>query len=557
MLVGRSDLRSRPEIEIVSETATEQTSRLARDSFSVAQWTLFSRVSGFVRAAMVAAILGPSYLGNTFQATNTIPNLVFEFLTGSLLGTLLVPALVRHVDAHDARATKRVADNFLGLVLGGFGVMTIAGIASGPLIVKLLSLPVGSATVAHSQQHAGLILITLLMPQVLLYAIAGVGGAVMNAHGRFALAAAAPAFENAGVTATMLATAVIFGTGSSVGSVSTAELVLLGAGSTAAVAVHAAAQWWGAHRVGVTLVPRLGWRDAEVRALTRRIVPSLGYAGLNAFRQLAVMVIANAVPGGVVAFYLAQNFFYLPVQVGARPIALALLPRLARLFQAQRLQQFRAELTRGTAGICFLAIPAAIVYLVLARPLAEAVSFGQFAGPDGAPVLALALAGLAPGVLGEAGFVFATYVSYAQNDGHSPLVAMVWRTVISVAGMVAAPLLLSGRVVVLALAAAISVGDLVSAGQLGRRVQRRIPAAHGRLVPALARAFGASVLMVVPAYLIAIGLSALIPGSLRHIIGMLAGSIIGLTIYVAVQRAWRSPELDFLIKGLPRASRRR
>ncbi len=75
---------------------------------------------------------------------------------------------------------------------------------------------------------------------------------------------------------------------------------------------------------------------------------------------------------------------------------------------------------------------------------------------------------------GDSLLIFATYVSCAQNDGHSPLVAMVWRTVISVAGMVAAPLRLSGRVVVLALAAAISVGDLVGAGQLGRRVHRRL-----------------------------------------------------------------------------------
>ncbi|MGI8413878.1 MAG: lipid II flippase MurJ, partial [Solirubrobacteraceae bacterium] len=189
-------------MEIVSMTATEADPLLARHSLSVAQWTLFSRVTGFVRAAVIAAILGATYFGNTFQATNTIPNLVFEFLTGSLLTTLLVPALVRHVDTHDARATKRVADNFLGLALAGFGAITILGIASGPLLVKLLSLAAGSATVAPCPQHAGLILLALLLPPVPLSALAGIGGAVMNAHGGFGLAAAAPALEAVGVVAT-------------------------------------------------------------------------------------------------------------------------------------------------------------------------------------------------------------------------------------------------------------------------------------------------------------------------------------------------------------------
>ena len=516
---------------------------------------MFSRVSGFVRAAVVAAVLGPTYLGNTFQATNTLPNLVFEFLTGSLLGIVLVPALVRHVDAQDDQAKRRLAGNFLGLVLAGFAVVTILGIALGPLLVRLLSLPVASAAVARGQQHSGLILIALLMPQVVLYAIAGVGGAVMNAHGRFALSSAAPALENLGVIATMAATAAIYGAGVTVSSVTTGELLLLGLGTTGAVGLHALAQWWGAHRVGVTLLPRAGWRDPEVQALARRMVPSLGYAGLNAGRQFAVTVIANTVQGGVVAFYLAQNFFYLPVQVGARPVALALLPRLARLFQADRLHKFRAELIKGAARVYFLAIPAAVAYLVLARPLADAVSYGQFTGTHGAPVLALALAGLAPGVLGEAGFVFSTYGAYAQGDARSPFVAMAWRTLVSVALMIAAPLLLSGRTVVLALAVAISVGDLTSATHLARRVLRRLPATPDRIGPAVARSAAAAVAMALPAYLVAVGVPGLIAGRLRHIIAMLAASLVGAVAYVAVQRVWRSPELDFFIAGLPRRRR--
>ena len=71
---------------------------LARNSLAVVSWTMVSCIGGFVRVGVVAAVLGPTYLGNIFQATNTLPNLAYAALTGSLFSNLLVPPLVRRVD---------------------------------------------------------------------------------------------------------------------------------------------------------------------------------------------------------------------------------------------------------------------------------------------------------------------------------------------------------------------------------------------------------------------------------------------------------------------------
>src|SRR5215203_2283835 len=55
------------------------------DSLAGSVWTAVSRVSGFVRAAGIAAVLGATYLGNTFVALNSLPNLVYyQLLAGSL-----------------------------------------------------------------------------------------------------------------------------------------------------------------------------------------------------------------------------------------------------------------------------------------------------------------------------------------------------------------------------------------------------------------------------------------------------------------------------------------
>ena len=78
-------------------------------TLTVASWTVVSRVTGLVRIVVIAAVLGPTYLGNTFQAINQLPNLTYQALTGSVLSMMLVPRLVPHVDGADRGELRRVA----------------------------------------------------------------------------------------------------------------------------------------------------------------------------------------------------------------------------------------------------------------------------------------------------------------------------------------------------------------------------------------------------------------------------------------------------------------
>ena len=63
-----------------------------------------SRVSGVVRVLVVGAVLGPTHLGDAYQVTNTLPNLIwYGFLAGSLVPALLVPVLVRQIERRRRR----------------------------------------------------------------------------------------------------------------------------------------------------------------------------------------------------------------------------------------------------------------------------------------------------------------------------------------------------------------------------------------------------------------------------------------------------------------------
>lgn len=529
---------------------------LAGNSIAVAGWTLVSRVTGFLRVATVAAVLGPTFFGNTFQAINVLPNLTFEFLTGAVLVSLLVPPLVRCVDRGDRHAVERIAGGFLGVALLGFGLIAVLAVVAGPLLLRVLLLGVADPAVAEQQQRVGMVLVVLFAPQIILYGLAATGAAVMNAHDRFALAAAAPAFESLGVIITLVVYAFAYGTGPGLDA-GVAELLLLGLGTTAAVGLHAAAQLWGARRVGVRLVPRAGWRDPEVRQIIRRAVPSLGYGGLNALRTFGVLVVANRVPGGVVAFQLALNFFHLPVAVCARPVAVAVLPALSRLHHDGRMGRFRDELTRAVGLAAFLVVPAAAAYAALAFPLARAAAFGEMATPAGITMIAVSLGALAAGLLGEGAFVVATHASYARHNARTPLRSMALRTLVTLAGIVVAFTLVEGTAVLVVLGLALSAGNLASAWHLGRHLHRTLPPGQERVLPPLLRAGGAAGLMVVPALLVATTLPDVLGGRWQHAVAVLAAAAVGLITYIAVHKALRSPELAALQGGLPSALQRR
>jgi putative peptidoglycan lipid II flippase len=527
-------------------------SRLAGNSLAVASWTAVSRVTGFGRVAVTAAILGPTYLGNIYQATNVVPNYLYSALTGPLFAALLVPPLVRHIDAGDRRAQEDLVGSFLGLAVLAFTAVALLVVAAGPLLLRLLSIGVEDPVIGAAQRRTGWLLLLMLIPQVVLYAIAFTAEAVMNAHGRFALAAAAPAVENLGIIATLIAVAFVFGTNTSIQDVSMPQLWLLGVGTTAGVALHAALQCWGAWHVGVRLVPRMGWRNQEVQAIIRRAVPSLGYSGLNALRGFAPLVVANRVPGGVVAFELARNFAFLPVALGARPVAVAVLPELSRYFHQDRLQAFRDEFVRGVSLILFVAVPAAVAYAILATPLAEAITFGEMATGAGVTLIAVAISALAPSVLGESGFFIATNGSYARHDATSPFHAMLVRTGVVAVGLLVASLATHGVAVIAALGLFTSTADLLGACYLASRLRKGLPRTGERFTPSLLRSLTASLLMAGPTFLVATQLPAHLGGSWSEQAGMLAAVVTGLVIFVGLQWLWRSPELSILVSGLRR-----
>lgn len=531
--------------------AAQDAAATTRDSLTVAAGTALSRASGLVRVAVVAAVLGPTFLGNTYQFTNSVPNLIYYgLLGGSLVSSLLVPAMVAHLGRGDRRAAADVASGFLGTALVATLVVCPVAAAAVPFLLRVHR-PGTSEAVAQAQASAATWLIVLLIPQLACYAVIACCVAVMNAHRRFALAAAAPLVENVGSIVVLGIVAVVYGTGREVTEVGTGQLVTLGAGTTLAVASHAAVQLWGARRAAGALRPTAGWRDGEVRTVLRRAGVATMQAGMWSVQLLVMLVLANRVPGGVVAMLIAMNFFFLPIALGAAPVGLASLPRLAGHQAGERQADYDAGVLRALRLTVFVTAPAVAGYLVLAPLMSSIVAFGTMNSDYAVSLLTVAIGAVALGIVGNGVFMVATYASYARSDARAPLRAMAVQATLAVV-LMAVAIPVDGRNAILLLGLALSAASLTGAVLLVRRVctTRR------ELALAAARTAACSLVMAGPVWLTSRAVRALVPERGGQVAALAAAIAVGLLTYATAQRLSGAPELTWFSDALRRRSSR-
>ncbi|ART72457.1 hypothetical protein BTO20_31340 [Mycobacterium dioxanotrophicus] len=350
----------------------------ARSSATVAGWTLVSRVTGVGRVIVIGAVLGPTFLANTFVATNTIPNLAYLAIAGSVLSSVAVPAVVRIVTTAGIHGAAAVLGRLAGMLLAATGGVALLLVMAAPLIARLLTFGIADGPTRDRAAHLTVVMLVFVAPQVLFYMIATLGAAAQQARGSFALAAAAPAVENLGVMATVGAAGVLYATGIEMDDAPLGLSILLCVGSTASVGIHMALQLWGAARVGLPIRPCLRrWADPATADIARRIRQLVVVAACPYLTYFGLLALAGSVPGGVLILQIAYTVYTVPVALGARAVSTAVLPGLSEAADREDRKMFNKKVTEGIA-YAFAASLAPLIFLAaFAVPIADILANGR------------------------------------------------------------------------------------------------------------------------------------------------------------------------------------
>ena len=411
--------------------ARTESAAIVSASAVMAAGTLLSRVTGFVRAAMIAAALGIHLHADQFTVANTIPTMLYILLAGGVFNTVLVPQLVRAMQ-RDSDGGAAYVNRILTLSALALAVATAAAVAGAPWLMRIFLEPEWFTPALASQLESLIDLSRFCLLQIFFYGMFVLLGQVLNARGRFGPMMWAPIANNAVAIAVLALYLIWYGSQDGTGAYTSEQELLLGLGSTLGIVVQTAVLVPYLRAAGVRARPRFDFLHTGLGRTLRLgmwtvlfvVVNQIAYAVVV---RLATNGSAQAVTAGVSnasGYTVYSNAFLLvmvPHSVITVSLTTATLPLISRLAADGRLADVGAELARSLRVCLSAVVPIALGVAALAAPIA-AVVFGWGAATGDTAPLGLTLAAFAPGLV-----LYTVHYSvlrgfYAIEDTRTPFV---------------------------------------------------------------------------------------------------------------------------------------
>jgi putative peptidoglycan lipid II flippase len=337
---------------------------MLRGVITVGGWTMASRVLGFLRDMLIAALAGAGPVADAFFVALRVPNLFRRLFGEGAFNAAFVPEFSGILATEGQDHARQFAQEAIAVMAFWLLLLTVLGEIFMPQVMAVLA--PGFAEVPGKMELT-VALARITFPYVLLICLAALLSGVLNGLDRFAAAAAAPLVFNCVSIAAMLAlTPYVPTVGHS-----------LAWGVTVSGVLQLALLGWAVRRAGMALHiprPRL---TPRMRALLRRMGPGLIGAGVTQLNlAVDVVIVSFLPPGSASLLYYADRVNQLPLGVIGTAVGTALLPLLSRQARGGQASEAVATLNRAIELSLVLTLPAALALAVAGQPI-MAVLFGR------------------------------------------------------------------------------------------------------------------------------------------------------------------------------------
>jgi putative peptidoglycan lipid II flippase len=475
--------------------------RLYRAFATVGGLTMVSRVFGFVRDILIAAVLGTGAVADAFFVAFRFPNLFRRLFGEGAFNSAFVPLFAKKLEGEGKEAARAFAEQAMaGLV---FAILALTVVAELGMPFLMLGLAPGFSA-DPAKFDLAVLLTRITMPYLLCMSLVALLSGVLNSVGKFVESSAVSIVLNL----TMMA----------------ATLAALGlgyrndptAGVIQAWGVFAAGllQLWllvdGARRNGFSLKLRRPRMSEDMRRLIRLGIPGVIAGGVTQINIVIGTVVASLQPGAVSHLYYADRVYELPLAIVGIAIGVVLLPDVSRHLRAGDHAAVMDSQNRSLELALLLTLPAAVALAVVPTEIVKGLfERGAFTAAD-TPATAYALAIFA---LGLPSFVLIKVFQpayFAREDTATPMRYATLSLAANTLGSIALFFLFrrAGLMPHLGIAVATTLGGWLNAGLLYATLRRRGEfAADARLRRVLPRIALASLVMGAALWLAAVALA--------------------------------------------------
>ncbi|GAA4618058.1 hypothetical protein GCM10023195_80920 [Actinoallomurus liliacearum] len=528
-------------------------SGLLKSSAVMALGTIASRLTGFIRTAVLVIALGTHALGDVYNTANTFPNVIYDLLLGGVLTAVHVPMLVRALEK-DRKYGEEYEARLLTLVLGALLALTAIAMVCAPLLVDLYA---GSY---DKQKHDLAVLFALFfLPQIFFYGVGALAGASLNARGSFAAPMWTPVLNN--VVVIVIGVAFLFVAGRGVGpaNITHTEILLLAGGTTLGIVIQTIAMWPSLRKVGFRYRPRFDFRREELAPVGGMALWTLLYV---AIQQVGFVVNTNIANGagdkgaregitygvGLTPWSNAYLLFQLPYAIVGVSVVTALLPQMSRHASERRYDLVREDMSSALNLSSVVIVPSAALLFALAPEMTTLFFAHGSTKISDALMIGNVLQAFTFALVPFAIYQLLLRVFYALADTRTPAFMAVFNVAISITlGLIGYHTLPTDKIVMgisIALGVSWTFGCFVAAFILRRRLNglgaRHIVTSHVKIAVA-----------TVPALLFALAVHLVsFKFFYYNVLSSLGVLVIGgggaMVLYFLVARLLRIPEMESL-----------
>jgi putative peptidoglycan lipid II flippase len=420
---------------------------MIRRILTVGGFTLLSRITGFARDIVLAAVLGAGPVADAFFVAFRLPNHFRAIFAEGAFNAAFVPAYARLRQQGGAQSAADFADRIFTLLIVSQILLLALALLFTPAAIELLA-PGFARDPGRFALAVDLTRITF--PYLLLITLVTLYGGILNALQRFAAAAAASILLNLSMIATLLL-AVFFPTAGHAAAwgvlISGVLQAMLVGGDTWRAGVMTALRW-----------PEL---DADVRKFFRALGPAtLGSMGVQLALFADTIIASFLATGALSALYYADRLNQLPIGVIGIAAGTVILPEMSRRIAAADHDGAIHAQNRTVEFTLLMSIPCVAAFFVIPDLIMRGLFVrGAFTPADaheaGRTLVAYAF-GLLPFVLIRS--AVATF--FARGDTATPVKAAL----IAAAVNIAFKFLLMGPLAQVGLALATSIGAWINLG---------------------------------------------------------------------------------------------
>jgi putative peptidoglycan lipid II flippase len=386
--------------------------RLYRAFATVGGLSMVSRVLGFLRDILIAAVLGTGMIADAFVVAFRMPNLFRRLFAEGAFNAAFVPLFAKRLEADGTDAARSFAEEAMAGLFAVLLVVTAIAQIAMPWLV--LGLAPGFASDPEKLDLATA-LTRIAFPYLMCMSLVALLSGLLNSLHRYIAAAAAPIVLNA-----VLVTVMLFAHWRGYSNDEAAGYLLVW-GVFAAGILQLAMLWIAAKRAGFALSLRLPRMTEGVRRLVTLGIPGLIAGGITQINIVVGTIIASLEASAVSYLYYADRLYQLPLGIVGVAIGVVLLPDLSRHLGAGNHTAAMDSQNRSMEFALLLTLPAAVALLVAAEPIIRVLfERGAFTHDD---TLATAWA-LAAFAIGLPAFVLIKVLQpsfFANEDTKTPM----------------------------------------------------------------------------------------------------------------------------------------